>query len=233
VESLVVIAIIAILAILLLSAIGKVRQTAARTVVSNDLRQCAIAVHNYHGKNNRLPNAAGPDGIDKNAAIRSLWFHLLSFVEAEPVYKNDVHDATVPAFLTPSDRLVTDTAGKIDFAANIRVFGYQSLGKDADNAVDPASGAASGLTLAGRLKARMACGLTLARIPNGTSNVIMLATRYADCGSPVQSTRYSASPIGTMLTSGGPGAAAVAPMTDAKGDSSVPVRTSSRPTAQA
>ena len=50
----------------------------------------------------------------------------------------------------------------------------------------------------------MKSGLKLIDIRDGTSNVLMLATRYAECGSLVQSTYYSASPIGTILASGGP-----------------------------
>jgi hypothetical protein len=50
----------------------------------------------------------------------------------------------------------------------------------------------------------MTSGMTLADIKDGTANTFMLSTRYADCGSPVQSTTYSASPIGTPLVAGGP-----------------------------
>ncbi len=42
-------------------------------------------------------------------------------------------------------------------------------------------------------------GLTLARIPDGTSNTLMLATRYADCGTGPAITAYSAGPAGGAL----------------------------------
>jgi prepilin-type N-terminal cleavage/methylation domain-containing protein/prepilin-type processing-associated H-X9-DG protein len=132
IELLVVIAIIAILIGLLLPAVQKVREAAARAQCANSLKQLGIAAHAYHDQNKKLPpalEAANPSSGDPTHVASAYRFptfgpnwavYLLPYIEQDPLFKTlnakaymatkgtdktwrNCINVTIPMMLCPSD----------------------------------------------------------------------------------------------------------------------------------
>lgn len=135
IELLVVIAIIAILIGLLLPAVQKVREAAARAKCSNNLKQLGVAAHNYHGVFEAFPyGTQGSPFLGASALVS-----LLPYLEQNDRYllfdrtkllTDPLNDPAkgagdIPAFLCPSDTsagvlsVTTGRVGRTNYHANL------------------------------------------------------------------------------------------------------------------
>jgi prepilin-type N-terminal cleavage/methylation domain-containing protein len=134
IELLVVIAILAILFALLLPAVQKVRQAAARMQSMNNLKQISLATQNYGDTNmGNLPMLSGRPAPGTVWPILSLWVMIMPYLEEGNIYATYVKTSPrvltsaylVKLYLDPSDPTVhnsTDGMGSASYAANAQVF---------------------------------------------------------------------------------------------------------------
>jgi len=136
IELLVVIAIIAILISLLLPAVQKAREAARRATCNNNIRQIALALHNYQETHSVFPfGVLGTSGSTSAGHVLTTWQTLiLPYVDQSVLYNQydfnvrfdhannaSAVDQRLPVYVCPSqtkDELVNNQFGPSHYAAN-------------------------------------------------------------------------------------------------------------------
>jgi prepilin-type N-terminal cleavage/methylation domain-containing protein/prepilin-type processing-associated H-X9-DG protein len=194
VELLVVIAIIGVLVALLLPAVQAARESARRSQCKNNLKQHALAAHNFHDINKSFPPMVAPSS---SAAITvppklkgpigfTLFTWLLPYIEQRPIYEesNDNVNTVVSAsgrlyqnvikmHLCPSE---SSSPGGLGATTNGSAHLW-AIGNYAGNyyVFGFPTGSSALICREGTQR--------IADIVDGTSNVVMLTERYGTCGS--------------------------------------------------
>ena len=209
IELLVVIAIIAILIALLVPAVQKVREAAARTQTNNNLKQCLLATHSCNDVFKKLPPAVGCFGKANGPGYLTftVHMHLMPYIEQDNLYEQwwngnlnltnlaggSAGGNIVPPFIAPQDITQTSNGATAqNMLANLRVFADQfSQNPGFSNApMNPAPGQPGGpvlqpsVTVIGLNPVTQPAyygAAAIQRIQDGTSNTFAFATGYMNC----------------------------------------------------
>lgn len=186
IELLVVIAIIAILIGLLLPAVQKVREAAARMSSSNNLKQIGLAIHNCHDANGKLPTTRAdfPDDAkwDTNgtpAKMGTMHHFLLPYIEQGAAFQRSRGNSWRDTGAGGSSDLVVKTyISPLDPGAQTgKASDWGNRGQASYHANWHAFGGGWGEDWGVGGKARIP-----ASFPDGTSQTVAFFERYAQCG---------------------------------------------------
>ncbi len=184
IELLVVIAIIALLIALLLPAVQRVREAANRMKCASNMRQLAIAEHNFHNDYGRL-------AVNRTSGAPNMGWHafILPYIEADSVGRqiNFDLDYRAPANLAARESIVKIFQCPTAEHPRFDIFDYGGgfgtiMGAVSDysqlNEIDPSIGP-SGLNLVDVLGEGLMCKnavrtLGQATVRDGTSNTVMI-----------------------------------------------------------
>ena len=199
IELLVVIAIIGILIALLLPAVQKVREAAARIQCSNNLKQLGLAVHNLHDTYQALPPTEGAlPGLSLNNC-GPLTFWVLPFIEQGNLYnlafQNGVYNSgnadrtyVIKTYLCPSDPSLGGNHspggwGLCSYASNALAFSQATYDTPGDYLTCYVHGpVVTRGNYSNRLYPLTTGGKRIpASFPDGTSNTIFFTEKYGIC----------------------------------------------------